>query len=124
VLVGSRFGTLQPLIFGISIGIVGMLVLINASSYAWYFFGSCCMGFSWAFCLPFIQSLLAAIDRHGSAIAAGSSFSTLGSAAGPGLAAVIVVGGNYSSVFVFSIALFLVTVTLFVLAEKMRRQNK
>jgi predicted MFS family arabinose efflux permease len=124
VLVGSRFGTLQPLIFGISIGIAGMLVLINSSSYAWYFFGSCCMGFSWAFCLPFIQSLLAAIDRHGSAIAAGSSFSTLGSAAGPGIAAVIVVGGRYSSVFVFSIALFLVTVTLFVLAEKMRRQNK
>jgi len=124
VLFGSRFGTLQPLIFGISIGIVGMIVLINASSYAGYFFGSCCMGFSWAFCLPFIQSLLAAIDRNGSAIAAGSSFSTLGSAAGPGLAAVIVVGGRYSSVFIFSIALFLLTVTLFVLADKMRRQNR
>ena len=124
VLAGNRFGTLQPLMFGIAIGIVGMVVLINATTYPWYFFGSCCMGFSWAFCLPFIQSLLAAIDRRGSAIAAGSSFSTLGSAAGPGIAAIIVVGGRYSSVFLFSIALFVVTIALFVLAEKMRKQSK
>jgi MFS family permease len=101
-----------------------MVVLINATTYPWYFFGSCCMGFSWAFCLPFIQSLLAAIDRRGSAIAAGSSFATLGSAAGPGIAAIIVVGGRYSSVFLFSIALFVVTIALFVLAEKMRKQSK
>ena len=124
VLAGNRFGTLQPLMFGISIGIVGMVVLINATTYPWYFFGSCCMGFSWAFCLPFIQSLLAAIDRRGSAIAAGSSFATLGSAAGPGIAAIIVVGGRYSSVFLFSIALFVVTIALFLLAEKMRKQSK
>ena len=124
VLAGNRFGTLQPLIFGISVGIVGMIVLINATTYPWYFLGSCCMGFSWAFCLPFIQSLLATIDRNGSAIAAGSSLSTIGSAAGPGIAAVIVVGGRYSSVFLFSIALFIVTILLFVFAEKMRKQSK
>jgi MFS family permease len=80
------------------------------------------MGFSWAFCLPFIQSLLAAIDRKGSAIAAGSAFATVGSAAGPGLASIVVVGGRYINVFLLSIALFAVAVVLFVMADNSRKQ--
>ena len=90
VVVGQRFGTLGPLVFGIAIALAGLAILLVADSYVAYFIGRCCMGFSWAFCLPFIQSLLATIDRKGSVIAAGTSFSTLGSAIGPGLAAVVV----------------------------------
>ena len=120
VLVGGRFGTLRPLLSGIGIAIVGMLILCNTESYLWYFVGGCCMGFSWAFCLPFIQSLLASLDRKGSAIAAGSAFSTFGSAAGPGIAALIVVGGRYTSVFLFSIALFVVCALLFVVTSKLK----
>lgn len=124
VLFGGRFGTLAPLLFGIGVGIAGLAILINAQSYGWYLLGSCFMGFSWAFCLPFIQSLLAAIDRKGSAIAAGSSLSTFGSAMGPGIAALIVVGGNYTDVFLFAIALFVLAVTLFAFADKMRKQSR
>ena len=75
--------------------------------------GSCCMGFAWAFCLPFIQTLLARIDRNGSAIAAGSSLSTLGSAIGPGLAALVVGAGQYANVFLLSVGLFVVTLLAF-----------
>jgi predicted MFS family arabinose efflux permease len=122
--IGHRFGTLAPLLFGMSITVVGLIVLLNSDSYAGYLFGSCCVGFSWAFCLPFIQSLLAAIDRRGSAIAAGTSLSTLGSAVGPGLAAVVVAGGNYARVFILSIALFAITATLFILANKARLKKQ
>lgn len=122
VLIGGRFGTLSPLIFGIGIAFAGLILLINTENYAWYLVGSCCMGFSWAFCLPFIQSLLAAIDRKGSAIAAGSAFATVGSAAGPGLASIVVVGGHYVDVFMLSITLFAVAVVLFVMADKTRKQ--
>ena len=122
VLIGGRFGTLSPLIVGIAIAFVGLFLLINADNYAWYLVGGCCMGFSWAFCLPFIQSLLAAIDRRGSAIAAGSAFATFGSAAGPGLASIVVVGGRYVDVFLLSIALFAIAVVLFVLADKTRKK--
>jgi predicted MFS family arabinose efflux permease len=120
VLVGRRFGTLRPLLFGIAIAVTGITVLLNTQSYSGYFIGSCCIGFSWAFCLPYIQSLLAAIDRKGSAIAAGTSLSTLGSAVGPGIAAMVVAGGNYASVFILSIGLFAGTATLFYLANRMR----
>ena len=100
--------------------ILGMLILSNTESYLWFFVGGCCMGFSWAFCLPFIQSLLASLDRKGSAIAAGSAFSTFGSAAGPGIAALIVVGGRYTSIFLFSIFLFMVCALLFVATSKFK----
>jgi len=121
VLVGGRFGTLSPLLLGISIGVIGMIALFFAKDYGAYLFGSCCMGFSWAFSLPFIQSLLATIDRKGSAIAAGSSFATFGSALGPGIASVIVIGGEYTHVFLFSIMSFVVAITLFVFADHMRK---
>ena len=102
------------------IAVAGLLVLINSESYGAYLFGSCCMGFSWAFCLPFIQSLLATIDRKGSAIAAGTSFSTFGSALGPGIAAIVVAGGKYANVFMLSIGLFVITLALFTYANKKR----
>ena len=124
VLVGQRFGTLGPLVFGMLVAIAGLVILVNSERYATYFLGSCFMGFSWAFCLPFIQSLLASIDRKGSAIAAGTSFSTLGSAVGPGLAAIVVVGEQYINVFLMSIGIFVATLLAFFLADRTRRSNR
>lgn len=118
VVIGHRFGTRGPLAFGIAIAMTGLAILLFANSYVAYFIGSCCMGFSWAFCLPFIQSFLASIDRKGSAIAAGTSLSTLGSAIGPGLAAVVVADNAYGNVFMLSIGLFVVTLLLFMAAAK------
>lgn len=120
VVIGQRFGTLGPLIFGIAVASAGLIVLLKANSYSMYLLGSCCMGFSWAFCLPFIQSLLAGIDRKGSVIAAGTSFSALGSAIGPGFAALVVTGANYANVFLLSIGLFVITLALFFFSVKQK----
>lgn len=124
VVVGDRFGSIKPLVFGMSIAIVGLVILVNTESTLWFWIGGACMGYSWAFCLPFIQSLLAKIDRKGSAIAAGTSFSTFGSAFGPGLAAIVVVGGAYTSVFYLSLVLFAVTIALFVLSDRTRLRTQ
>lgn len=120
VIVGHRFGTIGPLTLGIMIAIAGMLILIGTDTYLWYFVGGCCMGFSWAYCLPYIQSLLASLDRNGTAIAAGTSLSTLGSAFGPGIAALVVGGGRYGYVFSLSIALFVITFVCFLYASRHR----
>jgi predicted MFS family arabinose efflux permease len=120
VVIGHRFGTIGPLTLGITIAISGLLILLGAETYFWYFMGGCFMGFSWAYCLPYIQSLLASLDRNGTAIAAGTSFSTLGSAIGPGFAALIVGGGKYGNVFTLSIALFVVACVCFFYASRHR----
>jgi len=118
VILGHRFGTLGPLTLGIGIGVAGLLVLIGTRSYAGYFAGCCCLGFSWAYCLPYIQSLLASLDRKGSVIAAGTSLSTLGDALGPGAAALVVGGGAYARVFALSLGLFVVTCVFFFYAAR------
>ncbi|MBW2541575.1 MAG: MFS transporter, partial [Deltaproteobacteria bacterium] len=90
IVIGNRFGTIGPLLFGIGVAIVGLVILITSGAFAWYLMAGICLGFSWAFCLPFIQSLLASLDRNGSALAAGAAAAAIGVAVGPGLAASVV----------------------------------
>ena len=106
VMMGNRFGRMRPLSLGILLAIIGLWLLIGADTFSTYLLGSCLMGFSWAFCLPYIQGLLASLDSHGSAVAAGAASSTIGGAIGPGLAATVVGDGNYVRVFLLAIALF------------------
>ncbi len=109
VFVGDRFGRIGPLTLGIGIAIGGLLLLAFYSDvFILYLIAGSMLGFSWAYCLPYIQSLTAALDPHGSVIAAGTSAATVGGAAGPALAALVVGEGGYRSVMLFSIVLFLV----------------
>lgn len=118
VVTGSRFSVTAALTFGISVAAAGLVMLLSARAFAWYVAAGCCLGFSWAFCLPYIQTLLANYDRHGSAVAAGNSLATVGGAAGPGLAAMVVAGGNYAGVLVLSLAFFAVSISCFVVSAK------
>lgn len=107
VLMGDHFGRIRPLGLGIVMAIAGLLLLIRTDAFPLYLAGSCLLGFSWAFCLPFIQGLLAGLDSRGSAVAAGAATSTVGGAIGPGLAALFVGEGHYDRVFVMTIVLFI-----------------
>ena len=113
IVVGRRFGTIGPLAFGIGIAILGLVILISRGEFAWYLMAGICLGFSWAFCLPFIQSVMASLDPNGSAIAAGSAAGAVGVAAGPGLAAGVVGAGRYEHVFMVAIALLIVSIAGF-----------
>ncbi len=77
----------------------------------------CFLGFSWAFCLPFIQGTMASLDPNGSALAAGSSAAPIGGAVGPGLAAMVVGEGMYHHVILMAIILFLIAISCFVLSQ-------
>lgn len=107
VLMGSRFGRIKPLSLGIALAITGLVLLISTDAFPLYVAGGCLLGFSWAFCLPYIQGLLAGLDSRGSAVAAGAATSTVGGAIGPGLAALFVGDGLYGRVFVMTIVLFI-----------------
>ncbi|MBW2495215.1 MAG: hypothetical protein JRE43_10730, partial [Deltaproteobacteria bacterium] len=120
IVIGNRFGTIGPLLFGIGVAIVGLVILITSGAFAWYLMAGICLGFSWAFCLPFIQSLLASLDRNGSALAAGAAAAAIGVAVGPGLAASVVEVGNYSPVFVIAIALMIVAIASFCVSIRKR----
>jgi predicted MFS family arabinose efflux permease len=113
IVIGKRFGTIVPLAFGIGIAILGLVILITSGSFAWYLTAGICLGFSWAFCLPFIQALMASLDPNGSALAASASAASIGVAIGPGLAASVVEVGHYQPVFMIAIALMIMAMTSF-----------
>ena len=105
ILMGRRFGRIGPLTVGIAIALTGIFILIASEQFMTYLLATSMISFSWAFCLPFIQGLMASLDPHGSAVAAASASSTVGGAIGPGLAAVVVVSGTYDMVFLLAGAL-------------------
>jgi MFS family permease len=120
-LIGDKFGLIKPLAFGLLLPVLALTMLLSSNNYSIYFLTSCLLGFSWSFCMPFIDSLLARIDRKGRVVAAGSSISFFGSALGPGIAAIVVSEGQYSNSFVLSIGLFLLTLLVFmILGKKMQ----
>lgn len=118
VLLGSRFGRMIPLSVGVSLSVCGLLTLLTGESFGSYLTGASLIGFAWAFCLPYIQGLMAELDPHGSAVAAGSASSTIGGSIGPGLAALVVNGGSYANVLLLSIGLLVVALASFWLASR------
>lgn len=117
-ILGDKFGLVRPLLFGFLLSISALTMLLMSSNYIIYFITSCMLGFSWSFCMPFIESLLAKIDRKGRVVAAGSSISFFGSAFGPGMAAIVVSGDIYTNSFILSICLFSITLLIFLILGK------
>ena len=114
VLIGDRFGRIGPLALGIGVAIGGLVLFAFFSdNFALYLAGGLMVGFSWAYCLPYIQTLTAALDPRGSAIAAGASASTIGGAVGPGLAALVVGEGEYRAVMLLAMVLFVIALSSF-----------
>jgi MFS family permease len=117
-ILGDKFGLVRPLVFGFLLSISALTMLLLSSNYTIYFITSSMLGFSWSFCMPFIESLLAKIDRKGRVVAAGSSISFFGSAFGPGMAAIVVSGDIYRNSFILSICLFFITLMIFMILGK------
>ena len=118
VLLGARIGRMGGLSFGVAVAIAGLLIMISTVQFLPYVLGAAMISFAWAFCLPYIQGLMAALDPHGSAAALGSASSTIGGAIGPGLAALVVGSGAYQHVMMFAIALLLLALTSFFIASR------
>jgi len=122
-ILGDKFGLVRPLIFGFLLSISALTMLLLSTNYIIYFITSCMLGFSWSFCMPFIESLLAKIDRKGRVVAAGSSISFFGSAFGPGMAAIVVSGDIYTNSFILSICLFSITLLIFLILGKQIKET-
>lgn len=102
VLLGTRFGRSIPLFIGLVSSIVGIAIMALAQDVFMYSISAYILGFTWAFTLPYYQAAQAALDPHGSVVAAGSFSGTMGNAAGPGLAGMAVLYGGYDAVLVMS----------------------
>lgn len=116
VLLGDRFGHRWPLAVSLLASALAMLLMSYADDLMSYGIASCLLGATWAFTLPYYQALQAELDPQGSVVAAGGFSSTVGIAAGPGIASTILLFGSYQHVLLGSIAL-----TVICLASVVRR---
>ena len=107
--VGSHFGHAKPIFAGVIVGAVSLVGLVLADGFYEFFAWTCIHSFTWAFTLPYIQSLLADMDAGGAVIAAGGLASGAGGGIGPATTGMLVTSTNYNGVLIVGLAAYLVT---------------
>ncbi len=105
---GSRFGHTRPVFVGIAVGAVSLYFTLQAQDYWSFLMWTSIHSVTWAFTLPYIQSLLADMDPGGAVVTAGGLASGAGGGLGPSAAAMMVTNQDYSGVLVVGLAAYVV----------------
>ncbi len=121
--VGSRFGHRLPVLAGISVGVVSLLGIVNADSYSEFFIWTCIHSVSWAFTTPYIQSILADMDRGGAVVTAGGIASGAGAGAGPAAMAMLVNAENYSGVLIIGLSTYAMSALAITVVGRLMSEN-
>jgi len=95
---GNRFGHVRPVLAGIGVGACALWALLQANNYYSYLLAISALSITWAFTLPYLQSVLADQDRGGAVVAAGGIASGAGGGMGPAMASTLVTAGDYTGV--------------------------
>ena len=99
---GMSIGRIWPQVLSLGASCVAVLFLVFGSTPA-AFAASCgLIAFSWFYGLPYQMGLLAARDPKGRAALAGTMMSTAGMAAGPAIAALVLIGRTHWPIGVFA----------------------
>jgi hypothetical protein len=104
---GSRFGHAKPVLIGIVIGAISLAGIKRADSYTGYIVWASIHSVTWAFTLPYIQSLLADMDPGGAVVTAGGMASGAGGGLGPAATAMMVSAQDYSGVLIVGLTAYL-----------------
>jgi MFS family permease len=103
---GSRFGHARPVLLGVAVGAVSLTMTLQANDYRGFLFWLSVHSVTWAFTLPYIQSLLADMDPGGAVVTAGGLASGAGGGLGPSAAAMMVNSHDYSGVLLVGLAAY------------------
>jgi len=101
-LLGLSIGRVWPQIISLGASCLAVLFLVFSSTPLAFAASSGLIAFSWFYGLPYQMGMLAARDPEGRAAVAGTMMSTGGMAAGPALAAMLLVGASHRPIGVFA----------------------
>ena len=125
ITLGKKYGLVIPILFGVSICLLGMSLFLFSKTYLTYIIRMCLMGFGWSIVLPYIQSHLANIDKKGSALAAGNSFATIGGALGALLAAKLIgENSNYDALLQVSMLIYIIAASFLIISIKLKKTHE
>lgn len=122
--VGSRYGHARPVFAGIALGAASLYLLFEAQRYTSFMLWASVHSATWAFTLPYIQSLLADMDRGGAVVTAGGLASGAGGGLGPSAAALLVSSEDYSGVLLVGLAAYTIAATgILVAGHRLRARS-
>ncbi len=101
-LLSLAIGRVWPQIISLGASCLAVLLLVFSSSPFSFAASSGLIAFSWFYGLPYQMGMLAARDPEGRAALAGTMMSTGGMAAGPALAAMMLVGASHRPIGIFA----------------------
>lgn len=105
---GQRLGALTPILMGIVVGAVSLYGLMHAETFQPFLIWTCIHSFTWAFTLPYIQTMLAQLDPGGAVVTAGGLASGAGGALGPSAAALMLSGETFTAVLTVGLMAYLI----------------
>ncbi len=92
--IGNAFGRIVPLLGTMAVSSVGALIIATEPSLVLFTIGLCIFNFSWNFCIPYLNAIIANLDQGGRLLAAAGIVLTASSSAGPAIGSLILVEGN------------------------------
>jgi predicted MFS family arabinose efflux permease len=111
-MLGLRFGRVWPQLLSLGISAVAALLLVYGEAPLLFAIACALVAFSWFYGLPYQMGVLAEFDPKGRANMAGLVMTTGGSALGPAIAGMLVVGVGHTAIGQFAAACYLLSLML------------
>jgi len=120
-MMGRRFGSTGPFVIAVILSISSVWVLWVGGTEAIFFAGVMLFALAWNLGSPYRMALATRADTSGRYSTFVPAMQTLGAALGPAIAGLLIVGGSFTPVYVMSTLAWLVTLILFIAANKRLR---
>jgi len=120
---GRRFGSMRPFFVAVVLSISSVWVLWVGGTQGIFFAGVMLFALAWNLGSPYRMALATRADSTGRYSTLVPAMQTLGAALGPAVAGLLIVNGSFTPVYIMSTTAWLLTLVLFVAANK-RMQNR
>ena len=95
MVMSTRFGRLWPIAIVTVLSIAGIWILHHAADATMYLWAIVLLSFGWAFVVPYLFGITAALDKAGQLAALGGTLSKIGLATGPLVGALLLKNGSF-----------------------------
>jgi len=120
---GRRFGSVRPFIVAVCLSISSVWVLWVGGTEKVFFAGVMLFALAWNLGSPYRMALATRADSSGRYSTFVPAMQTLGAALGPAIAGLLVVNGSFTPVYIMSTTAWLLTLILFIAANRRIRSS-
>lgn len=121
---GNRFGSLPPLLFGISSGIIALLALLTNFTAGVFLLLVGLFNFAWNLTHPYLLGFMARLDPYGRVVVRATAMQKIGLAIGPLAAAGVISSDEFSNAIWLASAALALSLALMIAALSLAHSEK